>query len=203
MDDAPVMKTFIEYREYDMYDSYLSVREVPTRDLKKLDLKKLDWGIPPTATGFPDEFRFFDAAITPDGKPAGTPVNSSKDYRVAETVMTLDAYKQHELPKLENYRQEKRGRIEAFCSSLLTNGFNLKDAFKHATGPKRPVMEWYIDDVTHVIAEAEKSGATHVYLPHPQSVAKIVTPDMIVLDKTLRQIYPLPTGRTKSKKPAP
>lgn len=195
---SPAMKSFIEYREYDMYDSSLSVLAVPTRDPQKLDFKKLN----PAAMAFPDEFRFFDAAITPDGKPAGTPVNYSKDYRIAETVMTLDAYKQRELPKLENYKREKCGRIEAFGSAILTNGFRLKDAFKHALGPKRPVMEWYINDVTDVIAEAEKTGATHVYLPYPQSVAKIVTPDMVVLDKTLQQIHPSPAGRTKLRKPA-
>jgi len=189
MSKPPKVKTFIEYREYDMYESYLSVQEVPTRDLQKLDLKKL---------GSPDDFRFFDATVDADNNMISAPVNYSKNYRIAETVMMLGTYKKREEKKLEEYKKDKCGRLETFFSSVLANG--LVNAFKRAIGSKRPVMEWYIHAVEHMIAGAEKNKATHIYLSHPepQCVAKTVTADMVILDKELRQIHP---SRTSSPVP--
>lgn len=194
----PQIKSFIEYRDYELYDSYLTLLEVPTRDLQKLDLKKLDWGIAPTFLGFADEFRFFDAEVTVENgrQVIGARTNYSKEYRVAEEVMTLADYKARELPKLAQYKQEKRSRTDAFLSTFFNGGLQLTRAFKEALAPRRPVMEMYISTVESVIEAAEKTGATHVafFRKGDLAVPFAVSADMILLGHDLRQIHPAPSA---------
>jgi len=184
---ATQTKTFLEYMEYELSHSYLETLEVPTRDVQTLDFAKLSqYGLPVS----PTEFRFFDADVTVENgrEVRGVPRNFSADYRVADIVMSLEDYKKREFPKLEEFKKNKLGRLSAFLDELLVGGFSLKRAFKAALGPKHPVRDGYIKSVESQIAEAEKIGATHVALrDHDLSYPVLVTRNMVVLDKTMKQ----------------
>ena len=197
----------MEYTEYEMYENYQSVVEVPSRDPLQIDFKKLDWWAAPTAHGFPIEFKFFDADVTVDAegkKTIGEPRNYSKNYHVAEVVMTLDEYKKREEPKLAAYKEEKLSRFHAFTGEFFDGGLSLKRAFKAAIAPKKPVMQWYIEQVESKIAEATATGATHIALRHSDSLSSptVVTDDMIVLDKKLNQLHPS-AAKPAAPRPAP
>lgn len=181
------MKTFLEYLDIDLYSSTWETVEVDTRDVSKIDWKKTFPYFPPTFLGFPSHFRFFDAE-----SPQGRRSNVSKDYVIAEAVMPLEDYRAREEAKFEGYRKNKTSAWSRFCDALVNGGDSLKNAFRAALEPARPVMHRYMAEVEQAIAAAEKSGATHVHLWSATdcSVAKPVTPDMIVLDRGLAQLWP-------------
>lgn len=190
----------MEYTEYDLYSSDQMSVVVPSRDPLAIDYKKLDWWAAPTFLGFPTEFKFYDAQVDDAGKEiAGTRTNYSKNYQVAEAVMSLDEYKARELPRIAEMKGEKLSRFHAFTHEFLDGGFSLSKSFKAAIGPKKPVMDWYIEQVESAIRDAEAAGATHIALWDKQSASPpiIVTQDMIVLDRKLAQLYPA------AAKPAP
>lgn len=196
----PATKTFMEYTEYDLYSSEQMSVVVPSRDPLAIDYKKLDWWETPTFLGFATEFKFYDAQVDDAGKEiAGTRTNYSKNYQVAEAVMSLDEYKQRELPRIAEMKGEKLSRFHAFTHELLDGGFSLSKSFKAAMGPKKPVADWYITQVEKAIADAEAAGATHIALWDKNSASPpiVITADMIVLDRKLGQLYPV------AAKPAP
>ena len=197
----------MEFTEYELYETYRSSVEVPTRDVQKIDFVALFKNdIPPTVLGFPIEFRFYDADVSPDtGREiAGTRRNVSKDYQVADIVMTLEDYKKRELPKLVEYKKQQRGRLEAFTSEFMDNGLSLRRAFKAALSPKRPVLDWHITAVEAAIAEAEKTGATHIALRDKHELASpvLVTANTVVLDQKLNQLHPA-AEKPAAQRPAP
>lgn len=198
--ELPVTKTFMEYTEYDLYSSEQVSVAVPSRDPLQIDFKKLDWWMAPTFLGFPTEFKFYDAQVDDAGKEiAGTRTNYSKNYQVAEAVMSLDEYKARELPRIAEMKGEKLSRFHAFTHEFLDGGFSLSKSFKAAIGSKKPVMDWYIEQVESTIRQAEQAGATHIAIWDKKSATApiIIEADMIVLDRKLGQLYPA------AAKPAP
>lgn len=192
----------MEYTEYDLYSSEQMSVAVPSRDPLAIDYKKLDWWAAPTFLGFPTEFKFYDAQVDDAGREIpGTRTNYSKNYQVAEAVMSLDEYKARELPKIAEMKGEKLSRFHAFTHEFIDGGFSLSKSFKAAIGPKKPVMNWYIEQVETAIRDAESAGATHIALWDKNSATPpiIVTADMIVLDRKLAQLHPVaakPVPRT-------
>ena len=196
-------KTFIEYKDYELYETYQVIAEVPTRDVQKIDFKKIDLTL-----GFPTEFKFFDADVTVEnGKQVmGAPRNISKDYRIADIVMSLDDYKKRELPKLAKFKKDQQGRLDAFMQEFLDRGLSLTRAFKAAIAPKQPVLQWYIWSVEKTISEAEKTGVTHIALrdDHTLAYPVLVTDNMIVLDSKLNQLHPsVSKSKPAGPRPAP
>jgi len=192
---STVTKTFMNYEENDLYESYRLNVEVANRDISPEAFKKINFMMPPTYLGFPTRFHFFDADVTtnPDGSETiGAPRNQSKEYIVADVVMSLDAYKRREEPKLKELKTQKHSRLSQAMSELLDGGFSLTRAFKAAVSPKRPIMSWYIQNVEGMLADATEKGIKTVSLWDRESVttAQPVTDDMIVLDKNLRQLHP-------------
>lgn len=192
----------MEYTEYDLYSSEQMSVAVPSRDPLAIDYKKLDWWAAPTFLGFPTEFKFYDAQVDDAGREIpGTRTNYSKKYQVAEAVMSLDEYKARELPKIAEMKGEKLSRFHAFTHEFIDGGFSLSKSFKAAIGPKKPVMNWYIEQVETAIRDAESAGAKHIALWDKNSATPpiIVTADMIVLDRKLAQLHPVaakPVPRT-------
>lgn len=190
----------MEYTEYDLYSSDQMSVVVPSRDPQAIDYTKLDWWAAPTFLGFPTEFKFYDAQIDDAGREiAGTRTNYSKNYQVAEAVTSLDEYKARELPRIAEMKGEKLSRFHAFTHEFLDGGFSLSKSFRAAIGPKKPVADWYIQQVETAIRDAEAAGATHIALWDKNSATPptVITTDMIVLDRQLRQLYPV------AAKPAP
>lgn len=204
---VPQTKTFMEYEELEMYDSYMLTVEVPTRDVKQIDFKALDEKLWFGAAGIPSNFRFFDADVTVvDGREVlSNARNFSPEYRLAETVMTLDDYKKREAPKLAAEKERTTNMFGRFVEGFLDGGFSLTRAFREAAQWRRPVKDWYIRRVEATIAEAEQKGITHVALwdDHPATTPLLVTKDMIVLDKTLNQLYPAAERPKTTPAPSP
>lgn len=191
----PTTKTFMEYEELDFYDSYRSTVEVPTRDVKQIDFAKVFPNGAPSFLGFPTKFRFYDADVTTDAQGRevqGAPRNFSKNYVVAEKVMTLHDYRKRELPKIAREKRNKTTMAGRALGEFMDGGFSLKRAFKAALDFGRPVLCWYIQGVEAVIAEAEKRGVKTVSLWDSAAItiAQPVDADTIVLDKSLNQIHP-------------
>lgn len=205
MTTQPTTRTFMEYEELDLYDSWWSVVEVPHRDPARLDFKKVfeSRRLAPTAFGYPLEFRFFDANVV-DGEITHRR-NESKTYIVAELVMSVEDYKKREEPKLALYKKEKTGFCGRVMGELLDGGGNLKQAFKSAFDFGRPVMDWYIKSVGAILREAEATGATHVHLwgNHECTTAKIVAKDDIILNSKMQQLYPLQAPARQQTPPRP
>ncbi|MDE1151010.1 MAG: hypothetical protein PW788_00600 [Micavibrio sp.] len=192
---STVTKTFMNYEELDLYDSFRINVEVASRDISPAAFSQINFGLPPTYLGFPTNFYFFDADVTThaDGtQTMGAPRNQSKEYVVADLVMSLDDYKRREEPKLKELKQQKHSRFSQAMSEFLDGGLSLTRAFKAALSPKRPILSWYIQNVESTLADAARDGVKTVSLWDRESVttAKPVTDDMIILDKTLRQIHP-------------
>lgn len=181
-------KTFIEYLEYELYDQYSTSREVTTRDPAVLAASKQinDW-----PNFLPFEFHFYDADVAADGS-VSNKRNVSPEYRQAHKVMSLDDYKKEVLPRIAEYKKEKLGRFSAFTSEFLDGGFSLKRAFKAALGPRKPVMEWYIDSTEHLIAECEKAGIKTVALRSDYELTSAipVAGKMVIVDSKGMQLYP-------------
>lgn len=181
-------KTFIEYLEYDMYEQYTTSREVTTRDPVALAVSKQinDW-----PNNLPFEFHFYDADVAADGS-LSNKRNVSPEYRQADKVMSLDDYKKQVLPRIAEYKKEKQGRFSAFTTEFLDGGFSLKRAFKAALGPRKPVMDWYIQGTERMIAECEKAGIKTVALrsDHELTSAEPVAAGFIVVDSKGQQLYP-------------
>ncbi|MDD9900159.1 MAG: hypothetical protein OXT65_04200 [Alphaproteobacteria bacterium] len=195
MKKAKQTKTFITFREIELYDVIDNEKEVADRNVGNVDFEKLT-GYHPVV----ESFRFFDADVTvKKGQDVrGKPHNYSPEYRIAGAVMSIEDYKKREEPKLEIFKRDKASRLGSFAAELADGSSNLKRAFKSALGARRPLFDWYIKGVENALKTAKKTGATHVALRSGSDELALPTPisaNTIVVNKDMKQLYPLPPSK--------
>jgi hypothetical protein len=176
-------KTFIEYQEYDLNESYTIIHPIATRDIQHPDFKKHFEG-----GTIPSEFRFFDADVTTvDGESSyANARNYSAPHVMAERIMTVEEFKNEQLPQIEKMKKDKGG--------LLTRLFNMN----------RPVMAWYIDGVKATLLQAKAAQSAYIAETSKGAYYTAVVKDMIVIDQSLQRLFPVaPKAQALSDQPKP
>lgn len=159
------LQSFIEYQEYELYNSWTIIDPVPSRDLHVINM----------IFPLPSEFTLFDADVGADGKPGSIRHNEVR-YVQADRVTALARFQQYHEPIVAAEKQRLTTRFGRFSTTFLDDGFSLRRSFRAALAPARPFMDDYIQRVESAIRTCREQGLTHVAWSENEPLTSAVTP---------------------------